>query len=741
MKLTVQLFLISFLFLPTALSAQGTKTPYQYVNPFIGSGGHVHTYPGATLPFGAIQLSPDTDLKGWDWCSGYHYSDSSMLGFSHTHLSGTGWSDLGDILVMATTGEVKMMPGDKTKPGTGYRSRFSHSDETAAPGYYSVLLKDYGVKAELTCTERVGFHRYTFPKGKESNIIIDPTNIIFGTAVETSVNVGKNEITGYCYSNGWGGKRYVYFVATFSKPFYKSGVFVNKAIQTKKNQAKGSDAKAYVQFVTSKGEQIEMKVALSAVSLEGARKNMAAEATGKNFDQVRAEAKTKWEEKLNKIVVEGGSEDDKAIFYTGLYHCYLAPTLSMDVDGKYVAVGKTLQANGFTNYSTWSVWDTYRATHPLFTILEPTATTDFANSLISRYTDANDHMPIWELCGFDNQCMIGYHTVSVIWDAIVKGVPGIDNQKAFAAMRDAAVTEKSSSSDGSGGINEYMKLGYVPCTIDKSVSKSLEYAYDDWCIAQLASKLNLEEETKLFTKRASSFENLFNPAKKAFYPRYADGRWHEDLIMNDWASLQKHYISGNFWSYEYYLPHATERLVELKGGRKAFEASLDTLFNTELKMAGEQHVDISGFIGKYGHGDEPGHHIPYLYNFTDSPWKTQEIVQKVRSSFYHNAPDGMANNEDCGQMSAWYIFSSLGFYPYCPGKPEYETGTPLFEKATITLENGKKFVIKAKNVSPSNLYVGKKFLNGKPLDKLTISHKDIINGGELLFEMQNSHPE
>jgi len=724
---------------PVLVSAQENKSPYGYVDPFIGTGGHVHTYPGATLPFGAIQLSPDTDLKGWDWCSGYHYSDSSMLGFSHTHLSGTGWSDLGDILVMATTGEVKMIPGDKTKPGTGYRSRFSHQDEEAEPGYYSVLLKDYGVKAELTCTERVGFHRYTFPGSKESNIIIDPTNIIFGKAVETSVNIGKNEITGYCYSNGWGGRRYVYFVAVFSKPFEKSGVYITNQTKTRLTQAKGSDAKAFVQFKTTSGEQIEMKVALSAVSLEGARKNLAAEATGKNFDQVRRDAKLKWENKLNKIVVEGGTNDEKAIFYTGLYHCYLAPTLSMDVDGQYVAVGKTLTAKGFINYSTWSVWDTHRATHPLFTILEPAATTDFANSLISRYSDANDHMPIWELCGFDNQCMIGYHTVSVIWDAICKGIPGIDNQKAYNAMRDASVTEKSSSSDGYSGIAEYIKLGYVPCNIDKSVSKTLEYSYDDWCISQLAAKLKLEEDEQIFSKRAYSFENLFNNEKKAFYPRYADGHWHEDLLMNDWASLQKHYISGNFWSYEYYVPQATDRLIELKGGKKAFELSLDKLFSTELIMAGEQHVDISGFIGSYGHGDEPGHHIPYLYNFTDSQWKTQEIVAKVRRSFYHNAPDGMANNEDCGQMSAWYIFSAIGFYPYCPGKAEYEIGTPLFEKATITLDNGNKFVVKATNLSPDNIYVGKKTLNGKLLNKLTISHDEIVKGGELLFEMQGNH--
>lgn len=728
--------LLLFLLAPLTLLAQSSKKPYDYVNPFLGTAGHVHNFPGATLPFGAVQLSPDTDIKGWDWCSGYHYSDSTLMGFSHTHLSGTGWADLGDILLMATTGELRMIPGDKAKPGTGYRSRFSHADEAATPGYYRVFLKDYGVKAELTCTERVGVHRYTFPKGNESNIIIDPTSKIFGKTIETSVNVGTNEITGYCLSDGWGGRRYVYFVATFSKPFASAGVYVGAKMENQR-QAKGADAKAWVRYTTNKDEAVEVKVAISAVSLEGARKNMQAEATGKSFDRVRAEAKAKWENKLNKIAVEGGSEDEKAIFYTSLYHCYLAPTLYMDVDGKYVAVGKTLQAKGFTNYSTWSHWDTHRAAHPLFTIIEQKATTDFANSLISRYTDAKDHMPIWELCGFDNMCMIGYHSASVIYDAVAKGIKGINLNNAFDAMKDASVTEKISSSDGSGGIHEYAKLGYVPCNIDKSVSKTLEYAYDDWCIAELAKKLGKKDDEATYRKRAASFENLFNPSKKAFFPKYADGRWHEDLVMNDWSSLQPHYISGNYWDYEFYLPHAVNRLVELKGGKKEFERSLDTLFNTELKMVGEQHVDISGFFGKYAHGDEPGHNIPYLYNYTDSPWKSQALISKILKEFYFNNPLSMLNNEDCGQMSAWYVLSALGFYPMCPGKPEYTIGTPLFRKATIKLENGKSFVIEAQNYSPKNIYVAGKSLNGKPLNGWTLQHADIMRGGVLCFSMSD----
>lgn len=720
--------------LPLSVMAKTPKQPYDYVNPFLGTGGHVHNYPGATLPFGGIQLSPDTDVKGWDWCSGYHYSDSTMMGFSHTHLSGTGWADLGDILLMPTTGKLQMTPGAKDRPDDGYRSRFSHKHESAAPGYYQVFLKDYGVNAELTATERVGVHRYTFPKSNESNVIIDPTSKIFGKVIETSVRIGKNEVSGYCLSEGWGGRRYTYFVATFSKPFASSGTWIGDAMNASKD-VKGKDAKAWVRFATAKGEKIEVKVALSAISLEGARANMAAEAAGKNFNKVLVEAKAKWNKKLNLIVVEGGTEDSKTIFYTGLYHCYLAPTLFMDVDGKYIAAGKTLQAKGFTNYSTWSHWDTHRAVHPLFTIIEQKVTTDFANSLISRHSDAADHMPIWELCGFDNMCMIGYHTVSLIWDAIAKDIPGINYDKALAAMKDASVTEKISSSDGKGGILEYINLGYVPSHIDKSVSKTLEYSYDDWCIEQLASKMGRMEDANVYAKRAASFENIFNPAKKAFYPKYADGRWHEDLNMSDWDALTPHYISGNFWDYEFYLPHAIDRLIELKGGKVAFEQSLDTLFNTELKMQGEQHVDISGFFGKYAHGDEPGHNIPYLYNYTKSPWKTQALIRKICREFYANDPVSMPNNEDCGQMSAWYIFSSLGFYPMCPGMPEYTIGAPQFAKATITLENGEKFVVNAKNLSEKNMYVSTVSLNGKPISSWTLLHKDIVKGGELTFEM------
>lgn len=710
-----------------------------YVDPFIGTGGHVHNFPGATVPFGMVQLSPDGGTKGWDWCSGYHQSDSSLLGFSHTHLSGTGWADLGDILVTASTGEIKMVPGTKESPDEGFRSRFSHDNEEASPGYYRVFLQDYNIDAEMTTTERVGIHRYTFLDGEKGQVIFDPTSKIFGKTIESYVSIEKDIVRGYSHSIGWGGDRTTYFTAKFSKPFNEVGVYMNGKKEAGQTEAKSEDARAWVSFVLKKGESIEVKVAISGVSAEGADKNLAAEAKDKNFDQVLAEAQAKWEDKLSRITVKGGTEDQKTIFYTALYHNFIAPNLWMDVDGKYWALDQKLQAKGFNNYSTFSLWDTFRATHPLLSMIDQKTSADFANSLIARYHDGNGSMPIWELTGFDNTCMIGYHSSSMIWDALVKGVKGIDEQKALEAMIDAGHSNKNSSSDGIGGISQYDKFGYVPSEGDKSVSKTLEFAYNDWCVGMLAKKVGNKDEEEYFLNRSNNFENLFQSENSRFWMKDSLGNWLDDFELNSWETLLPHYISGNFWAYEYFAPHQTERLVELKGGKEAFEKELDALLANNTEMIGDQHVDISGFIGKYGHGDEPGHHIPYLYNYTDSPWKTQRLVNEIRNTMYSNAVDGMINNEDCGQMSAWYIFSSLGFYPVCPGKPLYDMGTPLWEEAQINLENGNVFTIKANNVSPKNIYVQSVTMNGKPLDGLFIKHEDIMNGGVLEFEMGEIH--
>ena len=627
---------------------------------------------------------------------------------------------------------------DKQNPDEGYRSRFSHNEESASPGYYSVKLQDYDITAELTCTERVGVHKYTFSKSDESNILIDPTNKIFGKAVETSVKLqDEDEIVGYCKSTGWGGDRTVYFVAKFSKPYKTYGVFVNGKYQANEKTTKGPDAKVWATFDTKEGESVEVKVAISAVSIDGAKKNMLAEAEGKSFDDVHAEARAKWESQLSKVMVSGGSEDEKTIFYTGLYHCFIAPNLYMDVDGSYMAVGELQHASESNNYSTFSLWDTFRATHPLFTILEQEKTVDFAKSLISRKIDSDDHMPMWELCGFDNTCMIGYHSVSVIWDAICKDIPGIDLEEAYEAMKDIAFVPKKSSSDGSSGIQNYIDNDYMTSDIDKSVSKTLENCYDDWCIAQLAKKLGKEEDYKYFMDRSIKYINLYHPEKKCFWPRKKDGTWVSGINTHSWDDLLPHYISGNLWDYEYHVLHDIDKLVDLKGGKEAFVQSLDDLFNSDHKMEGGQHVDISGFVGMYAHGDEPGHHIPYLYNYGERHDKTCEIVDFVRKEMYSNAVDGMINNEDCGQMSAWYIFSAMGFYPVCPGKPVYDLGTPLFDKVTLNLENGNKFVIEAENLSKENIYVDSVTVNGKKLEGLLLKHSDIVKGGEMKFFMKN----
>ncbi|GJM63311.1 GH92 family glycosyl hydrolase [Persicobacter diffluens] len=718
----------------SSLKAEGQKdSPLKHVDPMIGTGGIVHTFPGATVPNGMIQLSPDGDTNGWNWCSGYHYSNTSLKGFSHTHLSGTGWSDLGDILLMPVVGEIQTQPGTLENPEQGWRSVFSHDREKATPGYYQVMLDDYEVNVELTTGRRVGFHKYTFPKTQEARVIIDPSNKIFGQTYRTQVKMeDEHTVSGYCYSNGWGGKRYVFFVAEFSSPIQDFQVATGDQLTTE-SWLTAEDAKGFATFNTEDGKAVEVRLAISAVSLENARENLASEKM--NFDQALAKAEQHWEEKISKFEVKGGTEEQKRIFYTGIYHNYIAPNLNSDVNGEYVAVGKTLKAEGFENYSSFSFWDTFRATQPLMHMMEPELSTDIMQSLIARHRDADDHLPLWELCGFDNTCMIGYPAVPVLYDAIMKGVPGIDKEEAFAAMKDIANTNKDSSSDGEGGLEEYKELGYVPADIPKNVAKTLEYAYADWCIAQLAKQLGKEEDYKTFSKRAQNYKNVFNAEREMFWPRNADGSWFGDINMSDWHELQPHWVSGNLWAYEYFVPHDVNGLMALKGGVKSFQKHLDKLFTEELNMEGEEHVDISGFIGGYAHGDEPGHANAYLYNYAGQPYKTQAMVRRIMEEMYTDKVDGMPNNEDCGQMSAWYIFSAMGFYPSCPGDEQFVLGSPLFEEVSMQLGNGKTFTMKAHNQGASHVYVQSVKLNGKPLNRSYITAAEIQAGGLLEFEM------
>ena len=721
-------------------SMHGNHASYtDYVDPFIGTGGIVHTYPGATVPFGMIQLSPDTDITGWNWCSGYHDSDSTIKGFSHTHLSGTGWADLGDILLTATTGPIQMMPGAKDRPDDGYRSRISHSpdNEKASVGYYMVNLLDYGVKAEMTTTDRVGFHRYTFPASEQSNIIIDPVSKIFGETRETSVQIINDKtIEGHCHSWGWGGLRNVFFVAEFSKPFTSAGVSLGD-VPTQDKTAKGPDAKAYATFNTTANESIVVRVSISAVSQEGARGNMKSVAQNKTFEQVHAAAVKLWEKELSNFEFDGVDDTQMRILYTGLYHAMIQPNLWMDTDGGFSASEKLWNSKDFKNYSTFSFWDTFRAVHPLLTITNHDITREVVNTLISRHENGG-HVPLWELCGYDNACMIGYGGVSIMADAILKGVKGIDEEKAYAAMRHIAFYPNHSSSDGESGLPQYIEQGYVPAGVDGSVSKTMEYSYYDWCISLIADRLGKKEDAEMFRKRAMNFMNHWNAEKGYMWPKDSMGNWIEGLDLTDWSTLMPHYISGGIWGYTYFYPQATSYMVDVMGGPEAFGASMDKVLNTPMNMKGEQHVDMSGFIGHYGHGDEPGHHFLYLYNYAGEAWKIADRLHEVSDTYYSDRRDGMPNNDDCGQMSAWYIFSAMGFYPVSPGDLTYVIGAPMMNGAKIKTASGKEFTMKAHNYSNKNIYVESAKLNGKPLERGYITHDEITSGSTLEFFMSDT---
>ncbi|MEG1954657.1 MAG: GH92 family glycosyl hydrolase [Mucinivorans sp.] len=713
--------ILLFVLASVALSCGSVVKPFnysQYVDPFIGTDGIVHTFPGAAAPFGMIQLSPDGDTKGWNWCSGYHSSDDNIMGFSHNHLSGTGWSDLGDILLTATVGQLQLTPGEKSNPDGGYRSRIKHDslNERASVGYYMVNLLDYGVRAELTAGQRVGVHRYTFPQSDSSYVIIDPTNKIFGQVFETSTQVvNDSTIIGMCHSTGWGGDRKVYFVTQFSRPF----------------DASAATDKAWARFKTTQDEVVEVRVALSHVGQQGAWDNLNSEKG--NFENVLARTQKSWETELGKFQFEGVDEQQMRILYTGLYHVMLQPNLNQDVGGQYVANGKVEYSDGFVNYSTFSFWDTFRAAQPLLTIVNEQITRDVVNTLSARYATGG-HLPLWELLGYDNTCMIGYPAVAVMGDAIMKDVAGIDTQKAYTAMRDAAFRPYTSSSDGESGLREYIQFGYVPAGIPASVSKTLEYSYYDWVVARVAEKLGKTEDAALFDKRSMNFLNHWNPKQKLMWPKDSLGNWVAQNLR-DWSSLQQNYVSGNVWAYSYFYPHAVDTMITVMGGADAFEKSMDDVLNTPLDMEGAQHLDLTGFIGHYGHGDEPGHQFLYLYNKVGAMDKIAERVREVCSEYYSDKRDGMPNNDDCGQMSAWYIMSAMGFYPLSPGDNRYYLGSPMMRSAKILTTSGKEFSMVAHDLSPKNIYIDKVVLNGKPLTRGYITHQEIVGGARLEFYM------
>lgn len=731
----------------------------QYVDPLIGTAKMGHTYPGATVPFGSIQLSPDTDtipyaVDGkynpdvYKYCAGYQYEDPTIVGFSHTHFSGTGHSDLGDFLVMPTTGELQLNPGTESDPESGYRSRFSHANETAEAGYYSVLLQDYGIEAELTASSRVGMHRYTFPEAGKSHVILDLMHGIYnydGKNVWTFVRVENDTlVTGFRQTNGWARTRTVYFAMAFDKPIsnygraqYEKGPyngFWRKFDQSENfPEIAGEKIRMYFDFDMKKNEQLNMKLAISPVSTEGALKNMKAEVPHWDFDRVRKDAREQWNRELNKVEIPEESKEQKVNFYTAMYHSFLGPTEYMDVDGQYRGIDMNIhKAEDFVNYTSFSLWDTYRALHPLFNILQQERNADMVEAMMAHYDQSvHSMLPVWSHYANENWCMIGYHSASVIADAIVKNNDNFDKDRALDAMVNTAKTAYYD------GLEYYMDMGYVP--EDKngaSVSKTLEYAYDDWAIAQAAKKMGREDIYKEFSKRAENYKNVFDPKSGFMRPRLSDGSFKKEFDPLD--THGQGFIEGNAWNYSLYVPHAPSEMIEMMGGKEQFSQHLDSLFSMDLPdkyFANTEDISREGIIGNYVHGNEPSHHVAYLYNWTDTPWKAQDKIRYILKEKYQTGADGLSGNDDFGQMSAWYIFSSLGFYPVAPGSVQYALGSPSVKEATIHLDNGNSFKVIAEDQSEENVYVEKVELNGKLLSVPFIEHEDIMSGGELKFYM------
>lgn len=767
-----------------------TRDYTKWVNPFIGTGGHGHTFPGATMPFGMVQLSPDTRIDNWDGSSGYHYSDDTIFGFSHMHLSGTGIPDYCDILFMPSMGEPGLFKAPWGEPGPEwYVSKFSHQNEKAEPGYYSVLLEKDNILAELTSTTRVGLQRHTFPTEGKGLVVLDLKwrDKLLGSTISIA---SSRQVEGSRKSESWAKNQNIYFVAEFSKPFTNSygqsgdGDIIHLPGAPISNQPSHYNTKNYqriFEFDVKTGEQVLVKVAISHVSIEGARKNLAAELPGWDFDKVRADAKAAWNKELSKIDVSGGTPDQTTTFYTALYHTMIQPNIFNDVDDNYLGMDKkvhslsqvrklgpertapgaksdrgvapsgTKKETSGDQYTVFSLWDTFRAAHPLYTIIDQKRTVDFINTFIRQY-EQGGRLPVWELAGEETDTMIGYHAVSVIADAMAKGIKGFDYEKAYAAAKHSAELDHF-------GLAGYKKRGYISMEDEnESVSRTLEYAYNDWCISQMAVRMYLRQKSEYeartghygsipgleghiasgfaddsirYAQRSRYFENLFDK-KVGFFRAKKNGSFVEPFAPSE---VNFGFTEGNSWQYSFFVPHDVAKLTELMGGREKFVAKLDELFTTEQKLSGREQADLTGLIGQYAHGNEPSHHIAYLYNYAGEPWKTQKYVRKIMDEFYKNAPDGLIGNEDCGQMSAWYILSASGFYPVAPGDGVYAFGTSLFPEMTYRLENGKTFTVKAKNISAKNTYILNAKLNGAPYKKAYLTHADLMKGGVLEFAM------
>jgi predicted alpha-1,2-mannosidase len=723
-----------------------------YIKPVIGTQGEGNVYPGPAAPHGMVQLGPDTDMRSWETASGYDYGDSVMIGFSMQHLSGTGIPDLGDFLFMPSTGKPEFVPGTVKKigkdgseyyiqnPDSGYCTPFSHKDEIIKAGYYSVRLPEHNIFVELAATERAGILKFTFPKSDSSNIMMDLNHVLQWKVIWSNVRAeSKTLVTGYHLVNGWAKERYLFFAARYSRPFdyfaiMKDGerIFYNTRRFRSKYETAGTNIQYFTRYSTKDSEVIMVKVGISAVSTENALKNLDAEIPGWDFNKVVNETRSRWNKEMQKMTIEG-TREEKETFYTSLYHCLLTPTVYEDVDGSYRGLDQNIhKAKGFQNYAIFSLWDTYRAEHPLFALIQPGRDADMIKSMLAHYDQSVDHLlPVWSLNNNETWCMIGYHSVAVIADAIMKDIKGFDYDRAYHAIKTTAMNPDYDS------IEEYAKIGYVPFDHEnESVSKTLEYAYDDYTIARVAKKLGKKKDYNYFLKRAMYYKNIFDPSTKLMRGKDSKGNWRTPFHPHEYIDeMNKRDITeGTNWQYTWYVPQDVEGLINLMGSRKFFAEKLDTLFlegNAEEISKGNE--DILGRIGEYWHGNEPSHHIAFLYDYAGQPWKTQKIVRHIITTFYGNKPNSLSGNDDCGQMSAWYLFNTMGFYPVCPSSNIYVIGTPCAEKVTMKLGNGNTFIMTAKNYSSENKYIQSVKLNGKVWNKTYITYKEVANGGTLEF--------
>jgi len=715
-----------------------TSTFSQWVDVFIGTGGHGHTYPGATVPFGMVQLSPDTGVGDWDHCSGYHFSDSSIMGFSHTHLSGTGAADLLDVLLMPSLGEVHINPGTADNPTSGYRSRFSHSDEHAEPGYYSVVLKDSGIQAELTATARVGVHRYTFPENSTSHFIVDLEHGVAAPprVLSAELHLASNDLLlGGRRVGEWANGRYIYFAMRFSRPFTKIQlVSSGEMLDSSERHVKGTSLKCILSRPTTANEVIQVKVGLSAVSAENALKNLDAEVPGWDFDAVRKAASDNWEHELRKIKIETQRTDHKKIFYSALYHGLVAPTLFNDVDGRYRGMDLEIHTlpSGGKNYSTYSLWDTYRALHPLYTLIQRERLPEMLNTLIRMAEQSPAGVPVWPLQACETGCMVGYHSGPVLAEAQAKGITGVDYKKAYDLWRKRAFI------DNYRGLIQYRDLGYIPCDQeDEAVSKTLEYAYDDWAVAHLAHAAGAIDDYNHLLERSRNYKNVFDSSSGFMRGRLANGKWADPFDPSGMGHSKKwrDFTESNAWQATFLNQHDVHEYMNLFGGEDGFVRKLDLLFDQSSDLPADAPPDIAGMVGQYAHGNEPGHHVAYLYSYAGASHKTQARARFLLEAMHHNAPDGLAGNEDCGQMSAWYVLSALGFYPVDPVSGNYVFGSPLFEHATLELNRGNELVIETVGNGADKPYIQEITWNGSAYTKSWFSHADIEGGGKFKIKM------